>query len=153
MSTTNLTDEETKQADTLLKALAEAKCPECHNGNHGQIIASDGRPVNCPTCYGSGLDPHAELFRVTCEHFTHYSDHSKTCPAEDCKEHRASCTGTRPLTPAEANAKGLEMLEWLFKDGHEELFWDGWDVQDMPLLLAILSAIASAVGLVVNNGD
>ncbi len=141
-----MNDDQIKQATTMLERLAEVKCSHCfgkglepYSGNPG-----DYSPEPCGICETSCIDPRTEMFRVTCEHTLTPG----MIDPETLQKHIASCTGTRPLTIAEAEAKGLEMLEWLFKEGHDEIFWDGWDVQDMPLLLAILAAVSAAVGVV-----
>lgn len=145
-----MTNKQISQLEILLKGLAESKClhKECDDG---KMLGYEHR-----SCKGSGLDPRTEMFRVKCEeggHFTMTRQHGET---ESRHYHLSEmvypgCNGIRLLTIAEATAKGLDMLEWLSKEGHEEIFWDSWDVQDMPILLAILSAIASSVGLEVTE--
>lgn len=144
-----MTDEQIEQATAWLKALAEAKCgnTECFNG----IVCAERIEESCKTCNGTSLDPRTEMFRATCpgidEEDVGVRYHDNCC---DNKKYR-------PLTIAEAEAKGLEMLErfqWI------NLNWYGtWSVYaphmtkttgvvhgDTPLL-AILAAIGSAVGL------
>ncbi len=131
-----MTDEQIKQANTMLEQLAGAPCSDCDGSGLGKYLYTTVREglagrvsEECEACNGSGLDPRTEMFRVTCQFGRENCD---ICEA-------------RQLTIAEAEAKGLAMLEWLFKKGHDEIFWDGWDVQDMPLLLAILAAVSAAV--------
>lgn len=144
-----MTDDQAKQTQALLLVLSEAKaCPDCLAYVEPEDYA------DCTTCDGSGLNPRTDLFRVKCDKkcFYHWFQNR-------------DCTGTRPLTSAEAEAKGLAMLAWLITSVKEDAR-DTWplrivcgqsgsiwlqsqvvNAEGATPLLAILAAVASAVGV------
>lgn len=138
-----------KQATTAwLKGLAEARdCLSCDGD--GSYFRDRTDELPCRECNGSGLDPRTEMFRVACEEY----------PGCDSP----AGTGTRPLTPAEAEARGLEMLDILsrpvsltielkrFTNDSWAVGIDGINIYGDTQLLAILAAVGSVVGVEVTQ--
>ena len=174
-----MNDEQTKQVNTLLKTLSETKC--CPGDGRGYDVTkcrclddehSGGHHDKCETCNGSGLDPRTEMFRVKCTHHSHNNIH-QTGPM--ISNHLKICNGyeDRPLTPAEAKALIGKMLTYWLGQGHVFRFGgysspssDGmvtgigccmdtdtelYACGEPTVLLAILSAVASAVGVKVGS--
>ena len=162
---TTLTPAQHAEQTELIQVLFDAKCPD------GKEVYSYGGMVGyshsecCKSEDGTGLNPQFDLLRTgagthLCDYPIAHHDKGK-CPERIHAAHVSGCSVTRPVSPEEAKALGLDLLEAMV--GYTKLTHDsrGWEVFHFgspkvgderwhgTSLTAILRAMAAAVGVAV----